>query len=227
MRGRARNLLAEGWKARRSLWPGKDISLEDFLVQSPKTIATKLLLLTVDEVREIPNLDILHGRESNLETVGILNRSAKQIIVAQKFGFEQSRFTLAHELAHWMLHPQLVLHREKSINFMPSRSAIEQEADLFAAEFLMPSKLVREHFLARFEGMVDGRLKDGAQYYWLSQDNPQLNDVDFYAGDSTFRAIQFAKCRLSYGRRIISLCEFFRVSPRAMAIQLVDLGLVK
>lgn len=55
----------------------------------------------------------------------------------------QRRFTIAHELAHYLLHRRegeaLYAHREtRLVNCM------EREADLFAAGILMPEQLVRE-----------------------------------------------------------------------------------
>lgn len=56
------------------------------------------------------------------------------------------RFTIAHELAHFILHRngnQLYAHRDMS-NEGSVRSSIEQEANYFAANVLMPEALVRE-----------------------------------------------------------------------------------
>lgn len=55
------------------------------------------------------------------------------------------RFTIAHELAHYELHRngnKLYAHRDIAGD-MGSRDRIEQEANYFAANILMPEKLVR------------------------------------------------------------------------------------
>jgi hypothetical protein len=212
------------------LWRGKVEKVDEFLLYAPAKIATNLLGLKVTEVREIPNLEILHGQKRSVEVVGMLNRQQKTIAVAQKYGFEQGRFTLAHEIAHFILHPGTILHRERPLNFTLDRARRprnERDADFFGAELLMPAKLVREHFLARFDGIVDGRRRDHALFYWLSCQNPMLNEEKLFAEDPLFRAIQVANTRYCFGKRIISMCEFFHVSATAMAIQLIDLGLVK
>lgn len=53
------------------------------------------------------------------------------------------RFTIAHELAHYILHKkpeeELFAHRDAGEN-----SGIEQEANIFASNVLMPEKLVRD-----------------------------------------------------------------------------------
>lgn len=56
------------------------------------------------------------------------------------------RFTIAHELAHYILHKQdslLYAHRDYSENTQ-IKERIETEADYFAANVLMPEELVRE-----------------------------------------------------------------------------------
>lgn len=56
------------------------------------------------------------------------------------------RFTIAHELAHYVLHrnkdSKLYAHRDLN-NDQETRSSIEQEANYFAANILMPEKLVK------------------------------------------------------------------------------------
>jgi Zn-dependent peptidase ImmA (M78 family) len=63
----------------------------------------------------------------------------------------RQRFTIAHEIAHIVLHPQLSLHIDEtfSIKLRSDKSGSgkdtdEKEANLFAAELLMPSKLIVE-----------------------------------------------------------------------------------
>lgn len=58
----------------------------------------------------------------------------------------RKRFTIAHELAHFLLHrngDKLYAHRDM-VNNGGFRNSIEQEADYFAANILMPEKLIRE-----------------------------------------------------------------------------------
>lgn len=55
------------------------------------------------------------------------------------------RFTIAHELAHFVLHKnesKLYAHRDLN-NDQGTRSSIEQEANYFAANVLMPEELVK------------------------------------------------------------------------------------
>jgi len=61
----------------------------------------------------------------------------------------RQRFTIAHEIGHIVLHPQLSLHIDESFavklrsdNSPRGDYADEKEANLFAAELLMPAKLI-------------------------------------------------------------------------------------
>jgi Zn-dependent peptidase ImmA (M78 family) len=230
IRRKARELLVSCWKRRIELWRGKVKTVDDFLIYATEKIATDLLGLKVTRVSEIPDNGIFYGKTPSAEVVGILNRPQKSIFVAQKYGFEQSRFTLAHEIAHYILHPGLVLHREMPLNHgrHPSQLSLEErEANLFGAELLMPSKLVQEQFIARFAGIVDGTRCDESLFYWMSRHEPTLNKKMFFDTNPRHRARHIAKSRYCYGQPVVSLCDFFRVSPSALAIQLLDLGLVK
>ena len=230
IRKKARDLLVSCWKHRIKLWRGKVEKIDEFLLFAPNKIATEMLDLTVTEVAEIPDSGNLHGRKSSVEVVGIMRRDKKSIVYAPKFGFEQGRFTLAHEIAHYVLHPSLVLHREMPLNHEKNQfqlSTVEREANLFGAELLMPAKLVQTQFMARFAGVVDGTRKDKALYYWMSRQEPNLSEDAFFDADPLHRARHIAKMRYCYGNPVVSLCDFFRVTPTALAIQLIDLGLVR
>lgn len=230
IRSRARNLLVTCWQRRAELWHGRVQNLDEFLLYAPNKIATDILDLSVTEVAEIPDNEVFRGRKSSVEVVGVMNRVEKSIVFAPKFGFEQGRFTLAHEIAHYILHPDLVLHREIPLVHEKNKlklSLEEREANLFGAELLMPAKAVKNHFMARFAGIIDGTRRDESFFYWMSRQEPNLNRDAFYAVNPLDRARHVARTRYCYGRPVISLCDFFRVSPTAMGIQLIDLGLVR
>jgi transcriptional regulator with XRE-family HTH domain len=85
--------------------------------------------------------------DSNGETIDRFV-STEWLYKAADVGTEDSRFKLAHELAHW------ILHRTQTHTFLRSsrtnqilskiHKTAEREADFFAREFLMPFPLVRE-----------------------------------------------------------------------------------
>lgn len=225
LRSRAGVLLDSAWENRAKLWRQEPAYLPDFLREAPEKIAIGLLGLKVLQVPEIPDESVLWGRAAGPEILGLMNRERREILVAQGFGFVRGRFTLAHEIAHWVLHPGLILHRERGSGG-PPQTREEREANVFGAELLMPSGRVRDEFKARFGGVVNGVFRDEAAPYWLSSRDGRISHEQFLV-DSRYRAVLFARTRQYHGRRIISMSEAFTVSADAMAIQLDELGLVR
>jgi Zn-dependent peptidase ImmA (M78 family) len=90
----------------------------------------------------------LHGGVSGM----LLRRNGRVIIgVNSREAPTRQRFTLAHEIGHWLLHPgrSLVVDRQIRISLRDRRSSMatdreEIEANAFAACLLMPSSRVRD-----------------------------------------------------------------------------------
>lgn len=89
------------------------------------------------------------------------------------------RFTIAHEIGHWLLHKGEEIHVDRTqsfqVNFRDSKSAValypdEIEANFFAAELLMPTEFITQDF----QGYIDlfeednGVLKALADKYGVS-----------------------------------------------------------
>jgi hypothetical protein len=72
-------------------------------------------------------------------------------------GERRRRFTIAHEIGHFVLHPERV-RSERSGSTNWASQSIEREADAFAAELLMPEHLVRQATLE--DGADPERLAD-------------------------------------------------------------------
>ena len=72
------------------------------------------------------------------------------------------RFTIAHEIGHFVLHPELAhpepARPERSDQVTEAGRVEDREADAFAAELLMPEHLVRQ--AAREHGADVDRLAD-------------------------------------------------------------------
>jgi hypothetical protein len=85
-------------------------------------------------------------RGAQFEVAGFIDRPARKIALSRQFPPEIVRFTGAHEIGHWLLHPRQVVHRDRPIkgldNNITRRRPHEQEADYFSACFLAPRKLV-------------------------------------------------------------------------------------
>jgi len=84
----------------------------------------------------------------------------------------RQRFTLAHELGHFFLHPQkdaFVDYRDNKRDVM--RTPREKEANMFAAALLMPSEFLRKDFrsLAKM-GLTEDELHALAKRYMVSDD---------------------------------------------------------
>jgi hypothetical protein len=68
-------------------------------------------------------------------------------------GERRRRFSIAHEIGHFVLHPEQARY-ERGGSTNEAMRAREREADAFAAELLMPEHLVRQ---AAFEEGADAR----------------------------------------------------------------------
>jgi Zn-dependent peptidase ImmA (M78 family) len=79
---------------------------------------------------------------------GILDlRNMPIIMVNQDHVLNRQRFSIAHEIGHFLLHRPTGIHVDKKTYYRNSKSAqgldeIEIEANRFAAELLMPADLV-------------------------------------------------------------------------------------
>jgi Zn-dependent peptidase ImmA (M78 family) len=148
-------------------------------------------------------------------------------VVAQKYKPEYRRFTMAHEIGHWVLHPAGLHHRDRPLSggerANRTRPVQEQEADLFAAELTMPRKPLTDYFRQAF-GEVVGPTASADLISLMSCG--RVNEIDFRQ-DPRRRAMVVAEATMT-GRSGVfgALAKRFGVSGIAMAIQLEDLGLV-
>ena len=90
-------------------------------------------------------------QDSDLDDVsGALYPASREIVVNAEEAEARQRFTLAHELGHWVCHcvdrrDQPVFCRHRDLDLSSDR-ALEREANVFAAELLMPEPDVRAAF---------------------------------------------------------------------------------
>jgi len=95
------------------------------------------------------------GEDEKLPVSGMLLPAERQIWVNAREAQEspgRRRFTLAHEVGHWICQclegrTAPVYCRAEDIDASADRS-LEREANVFAAELLMPEDMVREGFVA-------------------------------------------------------------------------------
>ena len=101
---------------------------------SVESIAEDLLGLAVDAVHD-------------LECSGMLLSSERRILVNAAEPEERRRFTIAHELGHWICQclegtVKPVYCRADEIGVDPEAKKLEREANIFAANLLMPASSV-------------------------------------------------------------------------------------
>ena len=198
----------------------------EMLPFEPRTIATELLGLDFEEPEEIGS--VASVSYLRIEVAGLLERPKKKILVARRLAPEVRRFTGAHEIGHYLLHRDVMSLRESpttdSALRSPLRSVREREADIFAAELLMPRKVVQKVFSTMFgEPIGRAQLTDDRAFYFtggrlsasrISAMRPfELSKL--IAQESSFISAD-ARC----------LTDIFGVSSTAMAVQLMGLGLV-
>lgn len=215
----ARELQTELWRWRGTLWPGQD--RHPVQVLDP-AIAAQVLGVQFEYFDQL-------GRFGGFEIAGALDRHRRVISISRRFPPAVIRFTSAHEVGHWCLHPNdIVVHRDRPIGGLSTaldcRSPKEQEADYFAACFLMPEKLVRNAFEQAFL-VRSGFTFDEASAFELCPDDPEL--VLRPRFESLDREITLASARFYRGRALKPFTELFGVSPTTMAIRLNELNLLR
>lgn len=84
----------------------------------------------------------------------------------------RQRFTIAHELGHFFLHPRkdtFVDYRDNKKDIM--RTAVEKQANMFAAALLMPRTLLEKDFRTLIKkGFGEAELMFLADKYQVSED---------------------------------------------------------
>lgn len=106
-----------------------------------------------------------------------LSRQKAIIGVNNGHSSNRQRFTIAHELGHYLLHEQEKLHVDRGYqiqlrhgNSSKGESEEEKEANLFAAELLMPACFIQQD-LAEVKGLDlenDAMIADLATKYGVS-----------------------------------------------------------
>ena len=223
IQNQARHIHKEIWANKHLLWP--DQQLTPLQMLSPE-VAAEILGLTYVEFQELDSGPFIF-RGKRMRIAGLLDRQAKKIAVATQFSKEIVKFTAAHEVGHWLLHPNEIMHRDRPIdgsnNLEEARPIIEKEADYFAACFLMPENLLITKFEEVF-GKEPFIFDDAASFNMNPSDPDMLLNAN---KDSLDREFALARCTAYNGRQIYSLSKKFGVSDSAMAIRLKELRLIR
>ena len=216
-----RELHIQMWKERRALLGKESVRPEELL--EPE-LAAAVLGVDFEYYEELGRFGSGLDR---YEVAGLIDRDDNKIAVSLVFRGAQRRFTGAHEVGHWVLHPDQVLHRDRPIDGIrldrTPRPPKEKEADYFAACFLVPARLAIEAMEFTFQ--VNGKFVLTHQTaFLLRPDDPEFL---LTAGtDSWDLALAVATVKSYNGRHVKSLAEQFQVSPSTMAIRLQELKLL-
>lgn len=218
----ANDLLIDLWKDREEIWPNKNHSPYDVL--DPK-LASEKLGITFEEHQFLD--DTFTQKGIRYKVAGLLDRQSNKIAISQDFSYEERRFTAAHELGHWILHKDRIIHRDRPVsNFDKNikKPVIEKEADYFAACFLMPRKLLIDQIEKNFSMNIPIHINENIAY-WLNPNDPEsLIRPDKKSLD---REIAIAKCNNFNSILIEPLTKLFKVSTIAMALRIKELKLIK
>lgn len=202
-------------------------SLRDFLIDAPELICREILKVRCERV---PGLSYQASPGALPERIGgYVNRAKNIIQIEAHEPFTRQRFTLAHEIGHWVLHPDGEHFRDSVIHKLnhkdPRRPLEEREADAFAAELLMPRKAVVKEFNRRFSG-VDENLIFAFEFWHRV---PQIHakcSIEEFTASSYRRALVLAGLTHLESHSFSDLATVFSVSKSAMALRLRELNLV-
>lgn len=169
----------------------------------------------------------VHGvGHGTYEVAGLIDHERNLIRVSGKFSYEVQRFTGAHELGHYFLHPGMSLHRDRPLDgSLIGLDKREREANYFAGTFLAPEDIVKRAYAQRF-GSKPLYLTDDVAF--ALKGAKEMHDLMRTSGTGSrefARAIAGAT-QFGPGRRFDSLATVFGLSVTAMAIRLEEVGLI-
>src|SRR5438034_11751378 len=126
------------------------------------------LPVDVARVAKLESVEVEHVDFGD-EISGVLVKDGDRAIIGvnARQALARQRFTIAHELGHYLLHSsrELFVDKDYIVHFRDENSSsgydpVEVEANQFAAELIMPEVEVREFFsVQRFDIDDEGALK--------------------------------------------------------------------
>jgi Zn-dependent peptidase ImmA (M78 family) len=210
------------WRNQDALWPGGRPGVIDML---DPYVGCHLLDIAYEEFDSLTSPFSFRGK--GFRVAGLMDRHANKIAISNEYSESSKRFTLAHELGHWLLHPGETHHRDRAIDHHADNAGLsleEREANYFAACYLMPEKLMRTEFEAHFSTKVPFRFNETTAFWLAPAVARSLTCADIGSLD---RAFALADNRSYNGRHMKSLAEIFKVSKTAMALRIQELGFIQ
>ena len=159
-----------------------------------------------------------HTEEIDELQLGCLDVEKDHVILNSKGldNYNRYRFTMAHELGHYILHSPLfkeqgvvsVGESEKTLSISISDSRrLEHQANLFASFLLMPKVLVATLYIHFFEIRIHQVYGDSFSALWYNPSQPET--------------------WAPYKNVVVSIAHILGVSQQALTIRLKSLGLLK
>ncbi len=113
---------------------------ENYITQAP---------VPVEELVEYEGLGLIRTKFDNGDVAGVINLETKYLLVNSADSERRQRFTIAHELGHWLLHEELMYsNRNLAVLFRnpigEEQDAFEKEANFFAANLLVPNNMLAD-----------------------------------------------------------------------------------
>lgn len=106
--------------------------------------------IPVEELIEFHGLGLILSDFPDGEISGVIDLNKKYLYINSVDSPQRKRFTIAHELGHWVLHQQeLATNKEIAVLYRrplgtEESDRLEQEANCFAANLLVPEKMLRK-----------------------------------------------------------------------------------
>lgn len=106
--------------------------------------------IPVSEIAESVGVNVVFTHFRDLDDVmsGFCDFEARRLYVNAKDPLNRQRFTIAHELGHWVLHREYYLRHPDKYPVLPrfdrtdNSNPFEKEANTFAANLLVPKHLL-------------------------------------------------------------------------------------
>lgn len=214
-----RNLHTEMWHCRAELFPSRD-DVEPMEFLDPELA---LRGIGYDVIMRESLGQLAAGKES-FEVAGIIDKTNATVEISRRSSPVMRNFTMAHELAHAVLHAGSGLHRDRGLDgeSLGLREPQEVEADIFASHFLVPEKQLRAAFKKRF--LTEQFKPTEATAFALASVSLKLLRARCRCERDLARML--ATAQHYNGSHFRSLAERFGVSAEVMAIRLEESSLL-
>lgn len=100
--------------------------------------------VSIEDVLKHYEFTVMYLADLNEFVSALVDLPEKYIAINANHSKTRQRFTLAHELGHYLLGHAAGAFQDVASNSIKSNNPVEQEADEFAAELLVPSQVLKK-----------------------------------------------------------------------------------